>query len=126
MRQTRFQAQPAAGRGTEKLAGRPQNPSGSCAVIGESAVSSNPENQHRLHMKNSVLALPFAGLLLLTILPPGGTMRAQTLFSDNFDTDTSAQWTVFNGSADGTPDFSAQFAFDYSTNRYVANGVTNF
>jgi hypothetical protein len=29
-------------------------------------------------------------------------------------------------SGDGTLDFSVLFSFDYSTNRYVANGVTNF
>ena len=51
---------------------------------------------------------------------------AQALFSDTFDADTSALWTVREGSGDGTPDFTAQFAYDYGTNRYVANGVTNF
>ena len=77
-------------------------------------------------MKKTSLAPPFRGLLLLTALSLTATLRGQILFSDNFDTDTSAQWTKFNGSADGVPDFTVQFAFDYSTNRYVANGVTNF
>ena len=77
-------------------------------------------------MKKSFLTRPFAAFVLLTVLPLGVTLRGQTLFSESFETDTSAQWTVFNGSADGTPDFTVQFAFDYSTNRYVANGLTNF
>src|SRR6266480_8087574 len=75
-------------------------------------------------MKKTSLARPLAVFLL--VLSLSGTLRGQTLFSDNFDTDTSAQWIVFNGSTDGTPDFTVQFAFDYSTNRYVANGLTNF
>ena len=62
----------------------------------------------------------------LTVLPLNAPLRGQILFSEDFDTDTRAQWTVFNGCADGTPDFTVQFAFDYSTNRYVANGLTNF
>src|SRR6266540_4307125 len=81
---------------------------------------------NQLRMKNISLARAFVALLLLTVLPPCGRLRGQPLFSETFDTDTSAQWTVFNGSADGTPDFSVQFAFEYSTNRYVANGLTNF
>jgi hypothetical protein len=76
-------------------------------------------------MKNTSLAWPFEALLWVSVLPFSGTLRGQTLFYENFDTDTSAQWTVFNGSANTTPDFTVQFAFDYSTNRYVANGVTN-
>ncbi|MBI2946998.1 MAG: hypothetical protein HYY23_05090 [Verrucomicrobia bacterium] len=39
------------------------------------------------------------------------------LFSDDFDTDTSANWDVFNGSGNGTPDFSAEFNFDYSKHK---------
>src|SRR2546428_1674693 len=77
-------------------------------------------------MKKTSLARPFGAFLLMTLLPLSGTLRGQTMFSDNFDTDTFVQWTVFNGSADGTPDFKVQFSFDYSTNRYVANGLTNF
>lgn len=35
------------------------------------------------------------------------------LFSDNFDTDTTASWTVREGSVSGTPDFGAVFNYDY-------------
>ncbi len=77
-------------------------------------------------MKKTSFAWSFGKLLLLSVLLLSWTLHGQTLFSDSFETDTSSQWSVFNGSADGTPDFTVQFAFDYSTNRYVANGVTNF
>src|SRR5213596_1239571 len=76
-------------------------------------------------MKKDSLPQLFRAILWLSLLPFTGTLRGQTLFSENFDANTFAQWIVFNGSGDGTPDFTVQFAFDYSTNRYVANGVTN-
>jgi hypothetical protein len=42
-------------------------------------------------------------------------MPAETvLWSDNFNTDTSANWTVQFASNDGLPDYSAQFNYDYS------------
>src|SRR6266487_2553765 len=75
-------------------------------------------------MKRISLVRAFGAFL--TVLPLSATLRGQILFSENFDTDTSARWIWFNGSADGTPDFTVQFAFDYGTNRYIANGVTNF
>ncbi|HXU79412.1 MAG TPA: Calx-beta domain-containing protein [Methylomirabilota bacterium] len=51
---------------------------------------------------------------------------AQTvLYSDNFDIDSSANWTVKVGSGNGTPDAAIFFAFDYSTTKFVRNGVTN-
>src|ERR1043166_7358015 len=51
---------------------------------------------------------------------------AQVLFSDDFQTDTSASWSIFatNAAGSGT-DFTAQFAFDYSTQAYRYNGITN-
>lgn len=55
--------------------------------------------------------------------PEPGQSQA-TLFSDSFDTDTSASWDVFPGSASGTPDYQVLFGFDYSTNRFTRNGVT--
>src|SRR5437762_14351678 len=53
-------------------------------------------------------------------------LSGQNLFSDNFQTDSSANWTIFPVSGSGsTTDFTAQFAFDYSTQAYRYNGVTN-
>src|SRR5690606_7825554 len=47
------------------------------------------------------------------------------LFSDDFDTDSSAQWEVFEGSDNGVPDYSVDWAFDYGSVQYTSNGVTN-
>ncbi len=67
------------------------------------------------------LAACLAGVIALS-----EPVSAQTtLFSDPFNTDTSANWSVFNGSGTGTPDFTAEFNFNYSTNKFVRNGVTN-
>ena len=52
---------------------------------------------------------------------------AQTLFLDDFQTDSSANWSIYGISGIGvTNDYSAQFAFDYGTQTYRYNGVTNF
>ncbi len=50
----------------------------------------------------------------------------QTAFVDGFDTDSRTSWNVFQGAGDGVPDYTAEWAFDYGTNRYVAFGATNF
>ena len=66
----------------------------------------------------SLLSPRRASLLAGLLLIPAATHQAAAqgiLFSDNFDTDTSALWNVFEGSASGVPDFTAQFNFDYST-----------
>ncbi|MFN0068805.1 MAG: hypothetical protein ACKVYV_14355 [Limisphaerales bacterium] len=63
--------------------------------------------------------------LAAILLPTAASAPAQVLFEDSFDTDTSAQWSVFDGALNFTPDFTARWAFDYSAQRYVANGVTN-
>lgn len=63
--------------------------------------------------------------LAATLLATASSAPAQVLFEDSFDTDTSAQWSVFDGAANFTPDFTVQWAFDYGAQQYVANGVTN-
>jgi len=52
---------------------------------------------------------------LACLADASGQAQETVLFSDNFDTDTAAQWDVFEGSGNGTPDYTAQFNFDYST-----------
>ena len=52
-------------------------------------------------------------LISFAALTPSSS-QGQVLFSDDFDSDTSAAWSVFDGSASGTPDFTAEFFFDYS------------
>jgi hypothetical protein len=53
--------------------------------------------------------------------------QSQVLFSDDFQTDSSTNWKIYGISGNGvTADYSAQFAFNYSTQTYRFNGVTNF
>jgi hypothetical protein len=37
------------------------------------------------------------------------------LFADNFNADSSANWNIFSAANDGVPDYTATFAFDYSS-----------
>ena len=46
------------------------------------------------------------------------------LFADNFDADTSSNWDLFWGAANGIPDYTADWAFDYGATPYTFNGVT--
>ena len=52
---------------------------------------------------------------LCSILGMAGSSRAAdtVLFSDDFETDSSALWNVVEDSGDGTPDYSVDWAFDY-------------
>lgn len=63
--------------------------------------------------------------LLLSLAGAAGA-RGQILFNDDFETDRSDQWSVFDGAVNFLPDFTVDWAFDYSTVRYVSNGATNF
>jgi hypothetical protein len=70
----------------------------------------------------------FAGFRIPTALAVAGllaaasSVTAQSLFTDDFNTDSSANWNVFEGSGNGTPDYTAEWAFDYSTTTYTFNG----
>jgi hypothetical protein len=46
------------------------------------------------------------------------------LVADSFDTDTSANWNLFWGAANGIADYSVDWAFDYGATPYTFNGVT--
>ena len=46
------------------------------------------------------------------------------LFSDDFDTDTSANWSFFWGANDNLSDYTTNWAFDYGAMPYTYNGVT--
>lgn len=61
------------------------------------------------------------GLLAAAMLSIHAAEAQTTLYSDNFATDSSANWTVFAN----TTDYLNQFAFNYATNKYVKGGVTN-
>jgi hypothetical protein len=55
-----------------------------------------------------------AAALVASLLPVLPVAAQSVLFSDDFDTNTAANWTVKDGSVSGTPDFSVQFNYDYS------------
>jgi len=76
----------------------------------------------RQGLARALQAVILAGAALLI---SSSSPAQPVLFSDSFDTDTSANWTVTNGSGNGTPDFSVFFNFNYQTNKFVRNGVTN-
>lgn len=46
--------------------------------------------------------------------------QAQNIFSDSFDTDTSGDWIILDGSDNSTPDYEVIFARDYSQDMYSA------
>ena len=46
------------------------------------------------------------------------------LFSDDFNTNSAANWNVFWGAANNTPDYTVDFAFDYGLIPYTFNDVT--
>src|SRR5439155_12707794 len=48
------------------------------------------------------------------------------VFSDNFESNSAANWNLFWGAGNGVSDFTTNWSFDYSATAYVANGVTNF
>lgn len=63
-------------------------------------------------MKKQRLLLPLLATSLCSICQ----LSAQSYFSDNFDTDTSANWAVnYSATANATTGNAATFAFDYST-----------
>jgi hypothetical protein len=47
------------------------------------------------------------------------------LYADNFDKDTSAGWRLFWGSANAIPDYSVDWAYDYSAVPFTFNGITS-
>jgi hypothetical protein len=82
-------------------------------------------NSNKLNnMKTLKKHLP--AVLALSIGMSAGVVQGQvTLFSDDFTTDTSANWIIRAGSGDNVDDYTAEFGFNYATNQFVRNGVTN-
>jgi len=56
-------------------------------------------------------------LLALTRYAPPSALGQTALFSEDFETDTSAEWEVFEGSGNGIADFTSEFGFDYSVHQ---------
>ena len=46
-------------------------------------------------------------------------LQAQSLFSDSFDEDRSADWIIYDDSVDGVSDATVQFAHDYSQDQFA-------
>jgi len=53
-----------------------------------------------------------------------GTNTHPILFADAFDIDTSADWKLFWGSANGIPDYTVNWAFNHGYVPYTFNGAT--
>lgn len=54
-----------------------------------------------------------AAALAASLLPALPVAAQSVPFTDGFDTDTTANWKVKDGSVSGTPDFSVRFNHDY-------------
>jgi len=59
----------------------------------------------------------------LTVVAPFPFL--QLVYSDDFDTNSSTRWSLFQGSGNGTPDFSTNWAFDYTNLSYRAFGLSS-
>lgn len=75
------------------------------------ATGSPTSPQVQTTITNHPRLLPVAACAALLAAP---TLGQGILFSDSFDTDTTTNWTVREGSVSGTPDFGAVFNYDYS------------
>ncbi len=53
------------------------------------------------------------------------TNRHAVVFGDAFETNSSAAWRLFWGSANGLPDYTVDWAYDHSLIPYTFNGVTD-
>ncbi len=47
------------------------------------------------------------------------------VFSDNFETNSAANWNLFWGTTNGVPDYTVNWAYDYGGVNYTFNGFTN-
>ncbi len=54
------------------------------------------------------------------VASPAGTL----LFSEDFETNSAARWTVVWDAANGLPDYTVDWAFDYGATPFTFNGVT--
>ena len=51
------------------------------------------------------------------------TQALVVVYADNFDVNSSANWNLFQGSGDGVSDYTATWAFDYTSTTFTSNGV---
>ncbi len=62
--------------------------------------------------------LAYSGLALVS----AANVTGQVLFNDDFETDTSSNWSIVEGSDNGIPDYTAEFGFDYGAVTITENG----
>lgn len=74
------------------------------------------------HFIHSRLRLAVPVSVLLAGVAGIAHVAAATLFEDNFETDTSANWAVYGAS----DDYTAQFAFDYGLVKYTYESSSGF
>jgi N-acetyl-anhydromuramyl-L-alanine amidase AmpD len=91
------------------------------SVYALNGIQASQAGTYTVVITNTAGAITSAPAVLFVNVP----LVWQLAYSDNFDSDTSANWSVFQGSGNGISDYSNIWAFDYSTNKYVSNGVTN-
>jgi hypothetical protein len=90
--------------------------------LGAGSAAARAEEEHALMTALSQTTL--SGVVDTSAIWALGTPAANILFQDDFETDTSTNWNVFEGSGNATPDYTVQWAFNYATNRYTSNGVS--
>jgi len=49
----------------------------------------------------------------------------QLVYNDDFDTNSSARWSLFQGSGNGVSDYTATWAFDYTSQNYLSYGLSS-
>ncbi len=52
------------------------------------------------------------------------SMVWQVAWADDFETNSSGRWNLFDGSANGISDYAVFWAFNYATQLYTGNGMT--
>ncbi|MDQ6630426.1 MAG: hypothetical protein M3Y82_01555 [Verrucomicrobiota bacterium] len=74
-------------------------------------------------MKKNLFKQLFLVAIAVTVHFLASDAKAQILFSDNFETNSAAQWAIFGGGNGGvTNDYSVQFNYNYRAQTYRFNG----
>ncbi len=72
---------------------------------------------------SNAFGISTSGVATLTVVSPFPYL--QPVFSDNFETNSAALWSLFQGSGNGVSDFSTNWAFSYSNQTYRWFGVSS-
>ena len=77
-----------------------------------------------MNSRNSISLKSFLTTCVSLTLLSASSSYGQVLFSDDFETDTSGDWTALEASVNGIPDYTADFGFDYGAITITENGET--